>query len=164
MGRGGETQSLGTIKVHCVVFFSFFFFRLSSSGSSQLEDVITVDQFSQLVKLFQRHGEWQRSTGTTQLATPVFQQILAKLLGHSEDDEKIVMLCNKVGISPGPNQVLKVPSCNVKVFFYQIEIFTHVTVFIKFKLVSTSTLNVFKNSLFCFRSVLAFGGYSTMYL
>ena len=163
MGRGGETQSLGTIKVRCVIFF-LSFFRLSSSGSSQLEDVITVDQFSQLVKLFQRHGEWQRSTGTTQLATPVFRRILAKLLGHSEDDEKIIMLCNKVGISPGPNQVLKVPSCNVEVFFYQIEIFTHVTVFIKFKLVSTSTLNAFKNSLFCFRSVLAFWGYSTMYL
>jgi hypothetical protein len=80
-------------------------FRLSSGESWKLEDAITVEQFSQLVKYFQRHGEWRRSMGTTQLATPIFRQILAKLLGHSEDDEKIVMLCNKVRVSPKQNKV-----------------------------------------------------------
>ena len=87
------------------MYFVLFIFllRLSSSGSLQLEDAITMEQFSQLVKLFQQHGEWRRSTGTTQLATADFRQILAKLLGHSEDDKKIIMLCNKVGISP--NQI-----------------------------------------------------------
>ena len=66
------------------------------SSQQQLEDSISAEQFSQLVDMFHKHGEWQRSTGTTRLTTDDFRRILAKLLSHSEDDEEIVLLCNKV--------------------------------------------------------------------
>ena len=107
-------------QIFCCNLIYLSFYRLSSGGSWQLEDAITVEQFSQLVKYFQRYGEWQRSMGTTQLATSVFRQIFAKLLGQSEDDEKIVMLCNKVGISPNSNYHLAMWRClfNKLIFFF----------------------------------------------
>ena len=70
--------------------------KLSTTTVAQLEDTITVEQFSQLVKMFQERGERRRSAGTTQLTTADFRQVLAQLLGYSEDDDKIIMLCNKV--------------------------------------------------------------------
>lgn len=64
--------------------------------SAQLEDTITVEQFSQLIAAFQEYGEWQKSTGTTQLTTEIFRHVLAQLLSYSADDERITKLCNKV--------------------------------------------------------------------
>ena len=61
--------------------------------SLPLEDQITVEQFSQLMAVFQ--SKRRRGKGA-KMSEVDFRQTLAAVLGREERDEKIALLCAKV--------------------------------------------------------------------
>ena len=62
----------------------------------QLEDHITLEQFSQLMETFHKRGKHRKSQGTTTMPTVEFRHTLSDVLHRPEHDEKITLLCNKV--------------------------------------------------------------------
>ena len=70
--------------------------RLSGECVFQVEDHITVDQFSELMTAFQRHGHHHHSQGTVAMTTDNFRALLSHTLHRPEGDERISLLCNKV--------------------------------------------------------------------
>lgn len=75
--------------------------------SLPLEDQITVEQFSQLMAIFQ--SQRRRGKGS-KMSEGDFRQTLAAVLGREESDEKIALLCAKVRAAAEVSETL----CNTK--------------------------------------------------
>ena len=72
-----------------------------SSHSLHLEEHITLEKFSHIMRDFHRlsrasEGDYQKPLKTTKMSTEDFQVTMSNLLGRPPDDEKIILLCNKV--------------------------------------------------------------------
>lgn len=68
-----------------------------SGRSSNLEDELTIEQFSSIMDEFQHKGNQQKTPyqRSARISTKEFQETLANILGRSAEDRKITSLSNK---------------------------------------------------------------------
>ncbi len=68
---------------------------LGESAVFQVEDQITVEQFSDLMTAFHSHGRHRHSQGTVAMSTEEFRALLSATLERPEEDERLSLFCNK---------------------------------------------------------------------